>query len=341
MNVCVLTTPYSACDAFILQNAEAKISHTLAWSKLIEEVFGQQGFYLIALEGCDVHGVLPLTQVRSRLFGNRMISQAFSNYGGPLADGSLVLDALYNRAVKLAIDYGCDSIVFHNLEQLPYDLVSHESKISMYLPLVPDPDELWRSFKPKVRNQVRKAIKAGFVSVSGHLELLDDFYHVWTIRMSQLGTPCYPRRFFDKIIETFPENARIFLVRLGKLTVGGAFVYCFKGFVQIQWAATLIQYNKLCPNNLIYWSVMKHYCLAGASCFDFGRTTVDSSHHKFKKQWGSYPVQLYYQYWTQPGCELSFVEPENPKYRKKIEMWKKLPLWMTRFAGPYFSRSLP
>ncbi|GAI17775.1 unnamed protein product, partial [marine sediment metagenome] len=113
MDVCVLTTPYSACNAFILQNAEAKISHTLAWSKLVEEVFGHQGFYLIALEGCDVHGVLPLTQVRSRLFGNRMISQAFSNYGGPLADGPLVLDALYNRAVKIAIDYGCDSIVFH------------------------------------------------------------------------------------------------------------------------------------------------------------------------------------------------------------------------------------
>lgn len=341
MNVCVLTTPYSVCDAFILHNAKARMCHTLAWSQMIHKVFGHQTFYLIALEGSDVHGVLPLTQVRSRFFGNRLISQAFSNYGGPLANNPLVLDALYNRVVKIATEYGCDSIVFHNVEPLPYSLESREDKISMHLPLMPDPDELWRSFKPKVRNQVRKAIKAGLVSVSGHLDLLDDFYRVWTIRMNQLGTPCYSHRFFNKIIETFPENARIFLVRLGKLTVGGAFVYCFKGFVQIRWAATLIEYNMLCPNNLLYWSIMKHYCLAGASCFDFGRTTIDSSHHKFKKQWGPFPVQLYYQFWINPGRELSFVEPENPKYNNKVKIWKKLPLWMTRLAGPYISRNLP
>ena len=341
MNVCILTTPYSACDAFIMQNAKARICHTIAWSEMIQEVFGHQGFYIIAREGCDVHGVLPLTHVHSKLFGNRMISQAFSNYGGPLADGRSTIDALYNRAIEIAIEYGCESIEFRNIKALPYDLVSHKAKISMHLPLVPDPDELWHSFNSKVRNQVRKAKKSGLVSVSGHQELLDDFWRVWTIRMHQLGTPCYPRNFFYMIFKKFPENTRIFLIRLGKLTVGGAFVYSFKGFVQIRWAATLIQYNKLCPNNLLYWSIIEHYCLAGASCFDFGRTTVDSSNHRFKKQWDPHPVQFYYQYWTAPSCKPSFVEPENPKYSKKVEMWKKLPLWMTKLAGPYVSRSLP
>lgn len=341
MNICILTTPYLMCDAFVWQNAEAKISHTLAWSNLIHEVFGHNILYLIAREGPDVHGVLPLTHVHSRIFGNRLISQAFSNYGGLLASDRSVQDALYNRAVKLAIEHKCTSIEFRSVKPLPYDLITREDKISLYLRLMPDPDELWRSFNPKVRNQVRKAEKSKLVSVSGHQELLDDFWRIWAIRMHQLGTPCYPRNFFYMIFKKFPENTQIFLVRLGKLTVGGAFVYCFKGFVQIRWAATLIQYNKLCPNNLLYWSIIEHYCLAGASCFDFGRTTINSSHHRFKKQWGPYPVQLHYQYWTRPGCESSFVEPDNPKYNKKVKMWKKLPLWMSKLAGPYISPSLP
>jgi len=309
---------------------------------MIERVFGHKSFYLVAREGEDIHGTLPLMQIQSRLFGNRMVSQAFSNYGGPLANGHDALDALYNRAVELATEHGCESIEFRNLEALPYDgLYLHSDKITMHLSLTSDPDELWRSFKPKVRNQVRKAEKSGLSVVRGGAELLNGFYQVWTARMHQLGTPCYRRKLFHSIFKTFPDNTRIFLIRLDKLTVGGAFVYCFKGFVQICWAATLVEYNKLCPNNLLYWFVMKHYCLAGASCFDFGRTTVGSTQHKFKKQWGSQPVQLHYQYWIRPGHKLSLVNPYNPKYKNKVEMWKKLPLWLTRLAGPYISRNLP
>jgi serine/alanine adding enzyme len=209
------------------------------------------------------------------------------------------------------------------------------------LSLASDPDELWQSFDPKVRNQIRKAKKSGLISVHGRQELLDDFWHVWSIRMSQLGTPCYPLKLFYNILETFPENTKIFLVRLNERTIGGAFVYCFKGFVQMCWAATLIEYNKLCPNNLLYWSVMQHYCLIGASCFDFGRTTVGGTQYKFKKQWGSQQVQLYYQYWSAPGHNYSPMTPDNPKYRKKVEMWKKLPLCVTRLIGPHISSSLP
>lgn len=341
MNISILATPDSKCDEFIRCMDSAKLCHTPAWSEMISKTFGHKAFYLVAVEDNSICGVLPLTHIRSRLLGNRMISQAFSNYGGPISSNSDALNLLIKRAVELSTECRCQSMELRNVEPLSYDMHLQTDKISMYLSLPVDPDKLWKSFNCKVRNQVRKAEKSGLIPASGGLELLDDFYKVWTIRMHQLGTPCYPRKLFHNIFETFPDNTRIFLVRLGELTVGGAFVYCFKGFVQIRWAGTLIEYNKLCPNNLLYWSAMKHYCLAGASCFDFGRTTAGSSQHKFKKQWGSYLVQLHYQYWTCPRHKLSLAKPGNPKYKKKVELWKKLPLWFTRLAGPYISRSLP
>lgn len=341
MNISFLGYPDVECDEFVRRKPSAKLEHMPAWSYMIQRTFGHRVFYLVARHDDVVQGVLPLTQIRSRLFGNRMISQAFSNYGGLLANDPSVLYMLYNRAIELTIEHGCESIEFRNIKPLPYDLESRADKITMYLQLTSDPDEIWRSFKPKVRNQVRKAEKSNLVATSGGLELLDDFYKVWTVRMRALGTPGYPRRLFRNIFETFPDNTRVFLVRLGELTVAAAFVYSFKGFVQIRWAATLVDYNRLCPNNLLYWSIMKHYCLAGASCFDFGRTTVNSSQHKFKKQWGAIEIPLHYQYWTRPGHKLSLAKPDNPKYEKKVEMWKKLPLWMTRLAGPYISRNLP
>ena len=32
---------------------------------------------------------------------------------------------------------------------------------------------------------------------------------------------------------------------------------------------------------------------------------------------------------------------DNPKYRRAIELWRKLPLWVTRLIGPPLARSIP
>jgi len=328
-------------DELVRKTPEARLCHLPSWSRMVERTFKHEAFYLIAHEDTVILGVLPLTLVRSRLFGTRMVSQAFSNYGGPLAQTRAALDALYQHAVELATRHGCDLLELRNSVPISYEGWAEDSeKLTMYLPLTADPEELWKSFKPKVRNQVRKAEKSGITALEGGPELLDDFYRVWTVRMRQLGTPCYARRLFSAIMETFPENCRVFLVRLNRLTVGGAFVYCFQGLVQIRWAATLPEYNTLCPNNLLYWAVMKAYCLADGTCFDFGRTTVGSGPHRFKKQWGAEAAPLHYQYWTRPGHDLSLLRPDNPRYKRKVEMWKRIPLWMTRLIGPYVSRDL-
>jgi lipid II:glycine glycyltransferase (peptidoglycan interpeptide bridge formation enzyme) len=122
--------------------------------------------------------------------------------------------------------------------------------------------------------------------------------------------------------------------------VGGGFTTCYNGLAEIPWASTLTEFNNLCPNNLLYWSVIKYYCQAGAKIFDFGRSSVGAGTWQFKKQWGPTQVDLNYQYWLAPGQELEIASPDNPRYKRKIEMWKKLPLWLTRILGPVISRNL-
>jgi FemAB-related protein (PEP-CTERM system-associated) len=341
MDVEILNKPDSVCDTFVTQRPDSKICHLYAWGDMIANYIGLKNFYLVARERSQIHGVLPLMQVNSRLFGNRMISQAFSNYGGPLAEDQATLDALYNRAVELVVEHKCESIEFRNVKPLPYELHLRTDKVTMHLPIALDADELCRGFRPEIRNRIRKAEKSGLITVNGGLELLEDFYRVWTVRMRQLGTPCYPSKLMRSILEAFPNNSRLFIVRYNNLPVGGGFTTCFNGFADMQWVATLTEYNNLAPNNLLYWSAIKHYCLAGASWFDFGRSTVDSSTYEFKRRWGAEPVRLYYQYWVHPEHKLTVLSPDNPKYQRKVQIWQKLPLWVTRVLGPYISRDLP
>lgn len=341
MRIEVLDTYSSEYNTFVQSSKDAKLCHLQEWSSMIRQTFGHEVFYLVAREGELIYGVLPLTKVNSRLFGNRMISQAFSNYGGPLVDDLGALGELLNRAFELAREHGCSTVEFRNLQLLPYDLVLQEDKVCMFLPLVSDPDEMWRRLKPEIRNRVRKAEKSGLIATSGGQELLGEFYRLWTIRMRQLGTPCYSKNLFRNILKTFPQYSRIFVVKLGDIAVGAAFSYSFNGLGQCRWSATRTEFNGLSPNTLLYWSAIRHHCLAGDRTFDFGRSTPNSSQYEFKRRWRTKPIQLHYQYWTQADHKLSIVRPENPKYKGKIQMWKKLPLWMTRLIGSHISRSLP
>ena len=341
MSVSILDSPDSDCDDFVRGIVNAKLCHMPAWTDMIERAFGHKGFYLVAREGSAVCGVFPLTQVRSRLFGNRLISQAFGNYGGPLAKNRAALDALYEHAVELATQHGCESMALKNVEALPYDLHRRTDKITVYLPLAPDSDEVWKRLGHKIRNRVRKADKSGIIVSSGGAEMLDDFYRVWTIRMRQLGTPCYPRKLFSNILETFSDNCRIFLARLGNRTVGANFVYFFNGLVQVRWGGVLVEYNRLAPTTFLFWSIAKHYCGTGAKYLDFGTSTSGSGQEEFKRRWRGQSIHLHYQYWVPPGRELSMISPDIPRYVKKVQIWKRLPLWVTRIVGPHISRNLP
>ncbi len=341
MEVSILDSPSPACAEFVERAPQAKLCHMPAWTRMVENAFGHKGYYLVALEGGHVCGVLPLVHVRSRLFGNRLVSQPFSDYGGPLADDPAALELLYQRAVEIATDCRCESLELRNTAPLPHDLYERHDKVSMALPLRPDAQEVWQGLRHKTRNRVRKAERAGLTVVSGGQELLEEFYRAWTVRMHELGTPCYPRRLFSTIMENFPANSRIFLATSEGVTAAVLFAYTFKGRVQCSWGAALRAYDGAGPNYILNWKAIEYYCAEGMQVYDFGRSTVGSGQHTFKERWGATAIDLCWQYWTAPGKDLHLAKPDDPRYRRKTEMWKRLPLGLTRVLGPRISCGLP
>jgi serine/alanine adding enzyme len=164
--------------------------------------------------------------------------------------------------------------------------------------------------------------------------------HIWTVRMRELGTPCYPCKLFHVIMRTFPNQSRIFLALHDGLPVAVLFTYTFKKWVQCSWGAALREYDSLGPNYLLNWAAIEYYCGQGMRWFDFGRSTKGSGQHIFKERWGAFPIELWWQYWTQPGGRLALATPTNERYRHKVEVWKKMPLWATRLIGPVISPAL-
>ena len=329
-------------DAFVDGSPKATAYHRHVWKQVIEESFRHQTHYLAALDGSGaVAGVLPLVHMKSALFGNFLVSVPFVNYGGLLCDTVEAEQALLGAAEKIRLSCGAEHVELRHLGSRVTGLPAREHKVTMVLPLAGEAQAQWTGFNAKLRNQVRKAEKNGLTCRIGGRELLDDFYTVFARNMRDLGTPVYGKNFFDNVLRSLPEAARILVVALEGKTIAAGIVTWYRQSMEMPWASSIGDYKQLCPNNLLYWEAIQFAIGKGCTEFDFGRSTPNEGTFNFKKQWGAEPVQLYWQYLLAKGQALPELNNKNPKYELAIKIWQKLPVALTRLAGPRIVRSIP
>ncbi len=324
-------------DAFVTGHPAATGYHVWAWRRIFSGTFGHESLYLLAREHTRIVGVLPLVFIRSPLFGRTLTSLPFLNYGGVVADDDAVAARLVDEAAALAQARGCAHVELRHIGRRLPQLPVRQHKVTMHLALVPP---VWEGLDRKVRNQVRKAQKSGLTVDRGGLELVEDFYSVFTRNMRDLGTPVYPRRLFEDVLRTFADRAALHVVRLKGRPVAAGLTYRTGGTVEVPWASSVRDYNSMCPNHLLYWDIIEAAVERGCDTLDFGRSTPGEGTFKFKEQWGAVPVPLHWEYRMLNGAELPNLSPTNPKYRLMIETWKRLPLPLATRLGPYIVRGI-
>ena len=330
----------SSWDSFVDQHPGASGYHPSAWRAIFEEVFGHRTHYLSARRGDRVVGVLPFVEFRSRLFGRFGVSLPFVNQGGVVAEDEGVARALVDRAIEVARSRGLAHLELRHEHRRFPDLVDKQHKVSMRLPLPETWDGLWNSLDRKARNQVRKSEKSGLAADVGGVELVGAFYRVFSENMRDLGTPVYPRAFFEAVMTRFPDRTRIHVVRLGDEVVASSLTIAWRNSVEVPWASSLRRHRDKSPNNLLYWSMLQQAVADHRRVFDFGRSTPNEGTYRFKAQWGAEPGPMHWEYWLASGA-MPDQSPANPKFQAAIAVWQRLPLWVTNRVGPRLVRNIP
>lgn len=326
---------------YISEAPDSVSYHQIGWKEIIEKSFGHKTYYLMAVGGKKIKGVLPLAHLRSRLFGNFLVSLPFLNYAGIIADNENIAGRLLKYGIGLAEQLGVEFMELRHLgHKLP--LVSTKThKVTMVLDLDRDTASQWKAFNAKLRNQIRKAEKSGLRIRIGGSEEVREFYNVFCRNMRDLGTPVYGVTFFENVLDRLSESARIFRVTTEDMTIAAGICVWFKDTLEMPWASSLKTYRRFCPNNLLYWEAIKFAIENGFRRFDFGRSTPGEGTYKFKEQWGAKPTQLYWQYWSRNGSAVADLSPKNPRFSLAIRTWQKLPVSLTKILGPKIVRSIP
>jgi serine/alanine adding enzyme len=339
----VQSFPSPDWDPFVDSIPGRSVYFRSGWTALANEVFGHDVFFIEARgESDELAGVLPLVRQRG-LLGNFATSIPFFNYGGVLAASPEVASILMDRAKQLAFDLGCSYLELRDVEVRDPSWRVRKDKVSMVLDLPATVDELSKRLGSKLRSQIKRADRESVSVRSGGLELVADFYSVFAHNMRDLGTPVYPRRFFEAVIRRFADDVCLLVVDRAGKSAAAAFLVLEGGRAEIPWAACLAQAKPLGINMKLYWEALRLAIQRGCTSFDFGRSTVDSGTYRFKQQWGARPVQLYWHRWERnPSTAAPDDAGEHGRLMSyAVAIWQRLPLPVANVLGPLVSPSLP
>lgn len=329
-------------------NAPVALSRHPDWLFILHDALRQEPYLLEAADESRTLGILPLAYVHSRLFGKFLVSLPYLNTAGvmtfdsPAPDHSIA-NALIDKAVELADRLDVRYLELRHELRHAHDKLNHEltTKVHMRLPLPDTREALWAGFSPKVRNQIRKGESQGLTVAWGDDgAVLADFYRVFSRNMRDLGTPVYPERLFREIATRFRGRAEFCLVKRQSRPIAAALLLHGCGITEVPSASSLREFNSTNANMLMYWHLLCRAVERGQQTFDFGRSSVDSNTYRFKKQWGAEPTPAIWQYYARQG-DVGAMRPDSDRNQRLIQIWRRLPLWLTRQLGPLVVRGIP
>jgi FemAB-related protein (PEP-CTERM system-associated) len=333
-----------AWDAFVRATPAATFFHLSPWAEVIRRAFNHRTYYAWAEQDGAVVGVLPLARMRTRLFGDTLASTPFCVYGGAAATTEEARRALETYALDLQRRLGTPCLEYRRREAVDEGWVGRPPLYFTFRkPIALTGDNLkdmQNNIPRKQRAEVRKAIER-FKLTSVSDGDTDRLHRIYAESVRNLGSPVFPRRYFRLLGQLFPGAHDVTTVLHEEKPVSAVLNFHFRDQVLPYYGGGTQEARALSANDFMYWEVMRR---AGnernAKLFDFGRSKIDTGAFAYKRNWGFTEEELQYCYRLAPNARIPENNPNNPKYRLFISLWKKLPLKVANILGPPLVRGL-
>jgi FemAB-related protein (PEP-CTERM system-associated) len=294
----------------------------------------------MALQDGAVEGVLPLFEVRGLFGGRGLVSVPYGVYGGVCAASPGAASALVQAATGLARRVKASYVELRHRPGHALDLPTKALYVTFSRPISASEEENLSAIPRKQRRMTRQGLKHGLRAELG-VRHLDGFWDVYARSVHALGSPVFPRRLFHAITQEFGKECELLTIWKEETAVAGVLTLLFEEQVLPYYGGARHEALPYAVNDFMYWELTCHAARAGYRTFDFGRSREGTGAYHFKRHWGFEPVPLPYQYILLDGHPMPNLSPSNPKMRTAVDLWKRLPLPVTKVVGPWLTRYLP
>ena len=329
----------AAWDAFVATCPGATFFHRAGWQRILADVFRHDTYFLYAELDGQVAGVLPLAHVNSVLFGNSLVSLPFAVYGGVAAVTEAVAHALEKEAARLGRNLGVDHLELRNVAQRHPDWPRQDLYVTFRREILEDEEANMLAIPRKQRAMVRKGLKNGLRSEID--DGVERFFALYADNVHRHGTPAMPKKYFQALLAEFGADCEVLtVVAPDGRALSSVLSFYFRDEVLPYYAGDDVLARDLAANDFKYWELMRRACARGLKVFDYGRSKQGTGSYSFKKNWGFEPAPLHYEYQLYKRDAIPQNNPANAKYRLMIETWRRLPIGVANWLGPFVVRSL-
>jgi len=342
-----------AWDAFVQAQPGGRMVHLAGYKPAVEATYGLEPFYRMYESGGEIRAVFPGFFHASRLYGRKILSQPFSEYGGillssssPAAERAAILDAFEAAAKRALAVKG-----FAHLEmRSSLSLTAEEARRFHGAPLfkravrtLAAPEAMWKALDPKDRNVIQKARGYGltFAEEPGEAALRGAFYPLYLATMKRLGSPPHPLAFFLRLSRGLGRAMKIFLVRFHGRPVAALVAWAVGSTVHVTDMCSDRAAFFLKPNDFAVWEFLRWAREAGYETFDFGPVRYRGQ-EIFKKKWRMDLLDYSYAYVTgRPDRIRNTFSGGGGLMAAAPAIWRTLlPLGLTRLVGKFFRREV-
>lgn len=166
-------------------------------------------------------------------------------------------------------------------------------RISPVIDLRPGTEAIWRGFRDKVRNTIRKAERSAFV-ISDDIRHVDAFHALYASAMDEKGAAIRSRAFFGALLERFGAQAMLKTAWKDGLIRGGVLILRNGSGASYPYGAADTEGKRVGITSLLLWRAIDELCALGVPNLDLGPSAPGGGTYRFKIHLGGVPRERYF-----------------------------------------------
>jgi len=329
-----------AWESFINEQPKAIAWQSYKWFDVLKKHYNIDFYPIVAFEGKEIKGILPLYNLKKSHNKNLLMSVPFAVAGGIVSTDAESEKLLLEKAVELAVKHDNSRITFKQYKhKVEGALSSDENYCNKELPLSTNLDKVWNEISGLNRQKIEEGKNFQY-KVEYPSSKINEFYDFLFRHHQRKGIPCTGKNWIRDLVESGMYN--IAQLRLNGKVVAATMVKEFKDTISFPFSCTSNPKSEV--YSLIYslyWEIIKKYSIEGINICHSGRLPKSGEADQFRQGWGGTQYNYYYQYYPQTTQKMEYNVKRGLKRKIFEKVWKMTPSPITKIIGPQIVKKFP
>ena len=308
-----------------MKNGQDKIPtfyHSSKWIRAVAESYRIKPI-IIGIRDGEYVNIMPCFLIKSKVFGNKIVSLPYCEYGGPNRYSDI--DKIFKKIDVIAKANNAKYLElrippWNRFDLSEYGFVKGPDYFTFKIDLRKSLDSIWHNMNKKVRNSIRKAEKNNVrVCESNRIKT---FYSLYIKTMKKISSPPHSLEFFQNIMKYCEPDVKVQYANYENKEIAASIFFLHQKKIYYWKNVSDENFLHLRPNDIILYNMIKWGIDNDYNEIDLGRTKMNSGVFLFKKRWGGEMKEINHLYKFYDAAKIPDIE--SSKYNILKKLWKLL-----------------